>query len=64
MLEGFCCVEVAGVPPGKDQFQVVGFPVELSVKFTQPFGQILVELAVKFATTPGGAVPCKLMLST
>jgi hypothetical protein len=54
---GFCKVEVPGVPPGKVQAQLVGDPVEMSVKLTAAPTQALVGKNVKSATggAPAGA---------
>jgi hypothetical protein len=49
----FCDVAFGGVPLGKVQLQLVGVPVELSVKSTESPTQIDVALAVNAAIGPG-----------
>ena len=49
MTDGFCSVELEGVPPGKSHDQLVVLLVEPSVKFTVNGSQPLVPLVVKAA---------------
>jgi len=64
-MVGFCDVEVFGVPPPpKSQLQLVGEPVELSVKVTELPAQTVVALAVKSATGGREFTPVILILST
>ena len=48
--DGFCDVDVDGVPLGNDQLHDVGELVELSVKLIVPPAQIFDVLAVNAAT--------------
>jgi hypothetical protein len=47
---GFCCVDVDGVPPGKDQFHCVGLPVDKSKNVMENPAQITFVSASNAAT--------------